>query len=204
MKSPVEGVRIRSMAAGDLEQVETIARSLKDAPHWPRAAYLAALDPEALPQRIALIAEEVGDQLEIPDHAKEVLAGAKAHELPTGLSARLKSCPVTRRENFAVANGPSGRVLGFAVASVLAPQSELEIVAVAQDAHRRGVGGWLFDALTEKLCAVQVTELMLEVRAGNQPARGLYQARGFVQTGRRPGYYADPVEDAILLVLPLR
>jgi len=151
-------MRVRPMAAADLEQVEAIARSLKEAPHWPRAAYLDALDPDTLPRRIALVAESVAAE---------------------------------------------SRVLGFAVASVLPPQGELEIVAVAENAQRRGVGGLLFDALVEKLWAAQVTELMLEVRASNLPALGLYSTRGFVPAGRRPRYYADPVEDALLFTLRL-
>jgi ribosomal-protein-alanine N-acetyltransferase len=51
-------LRIRRMTRADLDQVIEIAENLKEAPHWPRSAYLAALDPEAAPQRIALLAEE--------------------------------------------------------------------------------------------------------------------------------------------------
>jgi ribosomal-protein-alanine N-acetyltransferase len=94
-------------------------------------------------------------------------------------------------------------VVGFAVASLLEPQAELETIAVAVEAQRRGVGGQLFAALAEKLCAAQITELQLEARASNAPALGLYRALGFTETGRRPRYYADPVEDAILLALRL-
>ena len=52
------GVRMRRMSAADLERVTEIAESLKDAPNWPRAAYLTALDPDAAPRRIAWVAEE--------------------------------------------------------------------------------------------------------------------------------------------------
>ncbi len=51
-----------------------------------------------------------------------------------------------------------------------------------------------------------VTEVILEVRASNQPALGLYRRLGFVETGRRPGYYMDPpepAEDAVLMRLGL-
>jgi ribosomal-protein-alanine N-acetyltransferase len=50
-------VEIRPMAAADIDAVMAIAASLDAAPHWPRAAYEAALDPAAIPQRIALVAQ---------------------------------------------------------------------------------------------------------------------------------------------------
>jgi [ribosomal protein S18]-alanine N-acetyltransferase len=57
---PSCGVRIRPLAAGDLDNVLEIAGSLPQAPQWPRSAYVAAIDPESLPRRIAVVAECVG------------------------------------------------------------------------------------------------------------------------------------------------
>lgn len=39
----------------------------------------------------------------------------------------------------------------------------------------------------------------LEVRESNQAARKLYESVGFVEVGRRPNYYQNPKEDAILM-----
>jgi ribosomal-protein-alanine N-acetyltransferase len=41
----------------------------------------------------------------------------------------------------------------------------------------------------------------LEVRPSNTAARALYESFGFQEVGRRPLYYADTEEDAILLAL---
>jgi ribosomal protein S18 acetylase RimI-like enzyme len=41
------------------------------------------------------------------------------------------------------------------------------------------------------------------VRASNHPALAFYRALGFVKTSLRPSYYADPIEDAVLMHLPL-
>jgi [ribosomal protein S18]-alanine N-acetyltransferase len=98
---------------------------------------------------------------------------------------------------------PSRAVLGFAVASLLAPEAELETIAVAVEGQRCGVGMRLFAALAEELSAVQVTNLYLEVRSSNGPALAFYHALGFKESGRRPLYYSDPVEDALLLQLRL-
>jgi ribosomal-protein-alanine N-acetyltransferase len=97
----------------------------------------------------------------------------------------------------------SRSVAAFAVASPLPPQAELEMIAVAPEFQRRGLARFLFAALAQELKTRHVTEVILEVRASNRPALALYRHLGFVETARRPRYYADPVEDAILLSLRL-
>ena len=39
----------------------------------------------------------------------------------------------------------------------------------------------------------------LEVRASNTPALQLYERMGFAVRGKRPGYYTNPSEDALIL-----
>ncbi|MGD0786586.1 MAG: GNAT family N-acetyltransferase [Terracidiphilus sp.] len=150
-------LRIRCMGPRDVDRVIEIARSLEQAPHWQRSAYLAALDPEAAPLRIALVAQDM----------------------------------------------ETGAVQGFAVARLLAPQAELESIAVAAEGQRRGVARRIFMAMAEELRMALVTDVQLEVRASNSPALAFYRTLGFAMTGRRPGYYADPLEDAILMELRL-
>jgi ribosomal-protein-alanine N-acetyltransferase len=158
------------MCAADLDRAMEIAAGLRDAPHWPRAAYAAALNPESAPLRIALVAEET------------------AKSTGQNLSASDET--------------ESGRVVGFLIAVVVEPEAELESIAVAR--QRRGTGRRLMQALVEQLEQAGVTRIFLEVRASNQAARGLYQALGFSETGRRRAYYADPVEDAVLMSRPVR
>ena len=98
---------------------------------------------------------------------------------------------------------PSETLTGFAVALLLPPESELETIAVAAAGQRRGVGRCLFAALAAELSAAGATSVHLEVRSSNAPALAFYAALGFEEIGRRPRYYADPVEDALLLRLGL-
>ena len=77
-------------------------------------------------------------------------------------------------------------------------------IAVEGKSQRRGVARKLFSSLAEELGRSGVAEIILEVRAGNEPAQGLYRSLGFVEEGRRRGYYADPVEDAVLMRLRLK
>jgi [ribosomal protein S18]-alanine N-acetyltransferase len=103
-----------------------------------------------------------------------------------------------------VATGPAqDRVLGFIVASLLPPQAELESIAIAPDSLRRGVGRQLVEALRAELSKSAISTIALEVRASNLTALAFYRSLGFVQTGRRPHYYADPIEDAVLMELRL-
>jgi ribosomal-protein-alanine N-acetyltransferase len=97
---------------------------------------------------------------------------------------------------------PGLRRYGFAVASLLPPQAELETIVVAPEFRGQGLGRLLYSALAVELRKLHVTEILLEVRASNHAALGLYRSLGFVESGRRKGYYADPIEDAILMRLP--
>ena len=97
----------------------------------------------------------------------------------------------------------SGAVQGFAVAAVTVPEAELESIAVAAGWQRRGVARRLLGSLADELRRAEVWEAFLEVRASNRAALGFYEALGFVETGRRARYYADPEEDAVLMRLKL-
>jgi ribosomal-protein-alanine N-acetyltransferase len=150
-------VEIRPMAATDIDAVMAIAASLDAAPHWPRAAYEAALDPPATPQRIALVAQV------------------------------------------------SATVIGFAIASLIPPQAELETIAIAQSRHRCKGGSALLVALLRELESRQITEITLEVRASNLAAQAFYRSHSLDIFRRRTGYYSDNGEDAVIMraLLPL-
>ena len=107
--------------------------------------------------------------------------------------------PESAPRRIALAAAGPGSLFGFAVARLLPPQAELETIAVAPDSQRRGLGQFIFRALVTELKAAGVGELLLEVRVSNGAALDFYQAVGFIQTGLRPGYYADPKEDAVLM-----
>ena len=98
-----------------------------------------------------------------------------------------------------VAEDPPSNLTAFAIAVLLPPQAELETIAVAPPRQRQGIAALLLSALMGYLKQHHVTEVMLEVRASNLPARALYASAGFLENGNRRAYYSDPQEDAILL-----
>jgi [ribosomal protein S18]-alanine N-acetyltransferase len=93
--------------------------------------------------------------------------------------------------------------IGFLVANLVPPEAELETVAVAVETQRRGIGRLLLQSLIETLKTEPIKTLILEVRASNQTALNFYQQNGLQQIARRPRYYANPEEDAILMRLNL-
>jgi len=98
-----------------------------------------------------------------------------------------------------VAGNPDAGVVGFLLAVLIPPHAELEMIGVAKQAQQQGIARYLMAGLMSELIEGQISEVLLEVRESNHPARMLYASLGFVETGRRPSYYPDPEEDAILL-----
>ncbi|HZQ92248.1 MAG TPA: ribosomal protein S18-alanine N-acetyltransferase [Terriglobales bacterium] len=97
-----------------------------------------------------------------------------------------------------------GDVIGFVVLRTLAGDWELENIAVALAARRRGAGKRLIAAALALARESRARSVFLEVRESNAAARALYESAGFRPAGRRPGYYAAPREDAIVYKLLTR
>ena len=89
-------------------------------------------------------------------------------------------------------------VQAFMIARVVHEEWEIENIAVAAPARRRGLGSRLLGKLLDMARAKNATAIFLEVRESNQAARTLYEKWAFLESGRRRRYYSDPVEDAIL------
>jgi ribosomal-protein-alanine N-acetyltransferase len=92
---------------------------------------------------------------------------------------------------------------GHAVKSGEVQFAELESVVVAANARRTGVGRVLCNAILDWGRSQGATEVILEVRAASAGAIALYAGLGFMQNGRRPRYYRDPNDDALVMRRPL-
>lgn len=102
-----------------------------------------------------------------------------------------------------VAVAERGEVLGFAVTWDVHDEVHLLNVAVAPAARRSGVARSLLAEVAARGRARGARLVSLEVRAGNAGAIALYRSLGYREVGRRPGYYAEEQEDALLMDLPL-
>ena len=89
-------------------------------------------------------------------------------------------------------------IQGFLIARIAGPEWELENIAIAGPARRRGMGARLLGEFLNTARARGATSVFLEVRESNSTARRLYEKWAFCESGRRAAYYRNPEEAAIL------
>jgi ribosomal-protein-alanine N-acetyltransferase len=90
-----------------------------------------------------------------------------------------------------------GELLGYLICSRFDTVWHLMNVAVDPGQRRRGVGSALLAQMIER--AGPDEEYTLEVRPSNEQAITLYERLGFRAAGRRPRYYRDNGEDALIM-----
>ena len=121
---------------------------------------------------------------------------AACFTLPPPWSAEEIAATLSSRFAFALT-----RPAGFLLGQVVAGEAELLTLAVDPAARRQGIGRDLVLAFLDAARARSADQAFLEVAEDNAPARRLYEALGFAETGRRKGYYrAGPLrQDAVLM-----
>lgn len=90
-------------------------------------------------------------------------------------------------------------VIGYVGSQSVLGESDMMNLAVREDYRRVGVGACLVQELVKELSLSGNYQLTLEVRQSNSAAISLYEKMGFNQIGRRPNYYHNPKEDALIL-----
>lgn len=90
-------------------------------------------------------------------------------------------------------------VVGYVGSQSVQGEADMMNVAVHPDYRRQGIARQLVTELVNVLADKGVHSLALEVRVSNAPAIALYEQLGFQQVGRRPNYYRNPKEDALIL-----
>lgn len=93
----------------------------------------------------------------------------------------------------------NGEIVGYVGSQSVLDAADMMNLAVSPKFRREGIGKALVDTLTQHLIQNDVIALLLEVRVSNSPAIALYEKLGFLQVGRRPKYYHNPREDALIL-----
>ncbi len=92
-----------------------------------------------------------------------------------------------------------GRVVGYAIISVIPPEGELYNIAVASKLQGKGVSEQLFNETQSQAYERGVRTIYLEVRESNLRARSFYKKLGFSEIGIRKKYYHQPTENAVLM-----
>lgn len=90
----------------------------------------------------------------------------------------------------------------FVLGRVIADEAEILALASDPDGQRQGRGRAALAAFEQDAIGRGAVSVFLEVAAENAPARGLYVVCGYVESGRRKGYYrrADGSRDDALLM----
>ena len=106
---------------------------------------------------------------------------------------------LTNRLSYWLVAVENGEVVGYIGSQSVLGESDMMNVAVHPDHRRKGIAEALVLALAKDLKERDNVCLTLEVRVSNAPAIALYEKLGFTQVGRRPNYYRNPKEDALIL-----
>lgn len=103
--------------------------------------------------------------------------------------------------------GPSSGLNGFLLAQVAADEAEILTLGTCPTDQRKGIGKRLVEAIKRAAADAGAAAILLEVAEDNAAACRLYQRCGFVEAGRRKGYYlrrgAAP-RDALIMRCELR
>jgi len=96
-----------------------------------------------------------------------------------------------------------GRIAGYICSNHVADEGHILNLAVHPDFRGKGIAKRLFKDILEELKEIACRFLFLEVRASNIAARKFYEGFEFEVVGHRKGYYTQPNEDAVIMMLRL-
>lgn len=93
-------------------------------------------------------------------------------------------------------------IAGFAIAGLQRRRGLMlgRLITIDVRAHtrQRGVGQMLMRAIEERLREADAESIQLEVAVNNGVAQEFYGHRGFVRTGRLPGYYQGRLDAYVM------
>lgn len=140
-----------------------------------------------------------------------------ADDIPTVLEIDHQSFPVPWSErtyrlelagnpsaHFFVAELSSGRtakVVGYLGYWLIVDEAYISTLAVAPGMRRRGIGKQLLKTALRSAGRQGADRVSLEVRASNAGAISMYESLGFELHSRKPEYYRDNGEDALVMIL---
>lgn len=86
-------------------------------------------------------------------------------------------------------------IAGYMGVQIFSGEGYVTNVATLPEHRRKGVA----KALILEVLKNEMEFLTLEVRESNIPAINLYKSLDFIEVGKRPRFYREPTEDAVLM-----
>lgn len=146
-------------------------------------------------------------------HPDIIIEEARPEDLDQIVAIAAQASPWTREgftqesqlswSHLTVARLASGEIASFCLYWVVADEIQILNIATSERCHRRGYARRLLSYIIGEARRRGCARLSLEVRLSNEAAQALYRGLGFTVVGRRPRYYADNNEDALIMVLAL-
>ena len=96
-------------------------------------------------------------------------------------------------------SGEKSQVAGYIIFWIVADEAHLHNLAVKKEFRKQGLARHFMDVMNGIAKKVGLKTQTLEVRESNAEAIKLYRKCGFVVKGRRPLYYRDTNEDALVM-----
>lgn len=90
-------------------------------------------------------------------------------------------------------------IVGYGGLWLTVDDAHITTIAVAPSHRGQGLGELLLNGLIDHAQDLHAALLTLEVRVSNVVAQNLYLKYGFYMAGRRPRYYTDNAEDALIM-----
>jgi [ribosomal protein S18]-alanine N-acetyltransferase len=97
---------------------------------------------------------------------------------------------------------PVYRIVGYGGVWLSVDEGHITTIAVAPMHRGQGIGELLLNHLIDHANELMAERITLEVRISNSVAQQLYLKYGFEPVGKRPRYYTDNGEDALLMTTP--
>ncbi|HUV73620.1 MAG TPA: ribosomal protein S18-alanine N-acetyltransferase [Anaerolineae bacterium] len=179
MERPELPYVVESMRVEDVPEVVEL-ESLAFPSPWPARAYRYEVTQNSLAHYYV-----ARRQLpEGPDQAPE--------EEGSSLLRRIQTWILNNKRD----NRPLVGYCGFWIA---AHEAHISTIAVDPGHRGRGIGQLLLMTTIEEAIDLNAALMSLEVRVSNFVAQNLYRKYGFAVVGRRPRYYSDNREDALIM-----
>jgi [ribosomal protein S18]-alanine N-acetyltransferase len=90
-------------------------------------------------------------------------------------------------------------IAAYVIFWLVADEAHLHNLAVRSEFRRQGLAYNLMNLMRDIAAQMGINKLTLEVRESNSEAISLYRKCGFVVKGKRPQYYTDTHEDALIM-----
>lgn len=100
---------------------------------------------------------------------------------------------------YLMAENENGELVGMCGLLDILGEGDISNVVVKETFRRQGIAEKMLTELLRQGDERGITAFLLEVRASNEAAIGLYEKLGFTAVGRRRGFYERPKEDALIL-----